>query len=159
MTVWTEYIQTKYANPPCQPRPHRTPHHLQSRWKTSFSALAAAAEAAGEPWPSLAFSRATDPEENAPLWTKIFRLIAILESNWRWSACWDLSRVCRRNPAQRGKSLNPRQQLTVRVGTSDGGTLSLPLRSCHQCELPRCCSDSKLTSSLIDLSPSHITLS
>lgn len=99
VTVWTEYIQTKYTNPPCQPPPHRTPHHLQSRWKTSFSALAAAAEAAGELWPSLAFSRATDPEENAPLWTKIFRLIAILESNWRWSACWDLSRVCRRNPA------------------------------------------------------------
>lgn len=76
VTTLTERPNTR--NLPCPPPPHRSPHHPQSRWKTSFSVAAAAAGAAAEPWPSQAFDKAAEPQQCSPLWTLTLTLIRIL---------------------------------------------------------------------------------
>lgn len=76
ITVWTDYTHT---HPPGPLPPHRAPHRLQSRWKTSFSL---AAEAAGEPRPSLAPDKAAGPGGKSPLYSQTFRYPGVeLETN------------------------------------------------------------------------------
>ena len=72
-SCWWIYAQVekskgRYTNLPCPPPPHGSPHHLQSRRKTSSpcaaaaaAAAAAEAEAAAAPWPAPP-DKAADPE-------------------------------------------------------------------------------------------------
>lgn len=76
----------------------------------------------------------------------------ILESSSRQMDLW---RFCGTRPSSKGETAHPRrQQETTGGSTRDGGTLSLPSMSWHQCELPeRRSPRSKRTFSLIDPSP------
>lgn len=56
-------LKLSFKNLPYPPPPHKSPHHRQSRGRTSFSAVP---EAAAEPWPSQAFNEAADPALYSP---------------------------------------------------------------------------------------------